>query len=996
MRQRILFFLALLTILCTSVGAQRMVTGTVTGGGDPLIGVSVRTNNSTSGTVTNLDGNYELNIPVGSDSLIFTYIGFTDKSEAINNRSRVDVVLSESSQVLSEVVVIGYGVQRKDDLTGSVSVVTSEELLDVPTQSLGQSLQGKVSGLRIIPTSGTPGADAVFQIRGVGTLNDASPLFVVDGMILNDISFLNPRDVASVSVLKDASATAIYGARGANGVIIVTTRQGADAGAGQITVSAYTGTQEVFNTLDLANATEYATLINQADRNEGRTPRFANPEEFGEGTDWQDEIFRDAHIRNLQIGFAAGDEKSSFNLSANYFDQEGIIEGSAFERFTMRINASRSVKDWLKIGTNLSVVLNSSDNIDSGGILLGAYRSSPTVMARDSTGNFGNTAAVSNTGNPLATIEFANDRSQDYRAVGNAYAEAQLGAGFSVRTSFGLDFLYARNKNFTPVFFVSAEQQNMESTISVFNAYRRNWLWENTLSYNKDFGVHHIDGVVGITSQDNYGEFISGGRRRLNGEDPSFFFLNSGDPLSSTNSSGTFGGDWGLVSYLGRLNYVYDQRYLITVSGRVDGSSRFGTNNRYGFFPSVGLGWNVSREDFWNPDGFINRLKLRASYGQTGNDRIGDFNYTALVVPNINTVFGPDEILLPGATLLDLANPDLRWEETTQIDFGVELGVLADRLQIEADVYRKVTDGVLFRAPIPDYLGANAPFRNIASVLNRGLDLQLSWRDRAGAFNYSFGTNLSFVHNEVLELDGNGNDFFAGGLGIGGQLGTNSRTGLEAGSFWGYEIDGVFQNEAELDQFPTFGNQVPGDLRFRDQNGDGIITADGDRVVLGSAIPNLLLGVNGSLGFKGFDLTFDLTGQFGNEIINAKKMARFGAYNYETSFLDSWTPENPSTTEPRITLAGPNIENLSSRFVEDGSYLRLRNLGLGYTLPAALTKQLKMSSLRIYANGTNLWTSTDYTGYNPEISGSPFASGIDTGTIYPVARTVTFGLDLTF
>jgi len=992
-----MLFLAFFTLLCTGVRAQNTVKGTVTGDGDLLIGVSVRANNSTSGAVTGYEGKYEITLPAGSDSLIFTYIGFTTRSVAISNRNRIDVILSEASEILNEVVVIGYGVQKKDDLTGAVSVVSSKDLVDVPTQSLGQALQGKVSGLQIIPGSGTPGADAIFRIRGVGTLNNADPLFVVDGMILNDISFLNPRDVESVSVLKDASATAIYGARGANGVIIVTTKQGVDAGAGRITLSAYTGSQRVVKTIDVADATGYATLINEADENEGRPPRYADPGQFGKGTNWQEEIFQTAPIQNVQVGFAAGNDVSSFNLSANYFKQEGILRGSGFERFTARINTTRKVKKWLQLGTNLGLILGASDNVNSGGILLNGYRADPITAPRDSLGNFGNTAVRGNTGNPLATIEFNYNKSQDYRAVGNAFASANLGKFFTFRTSFGLDFTYARNRAFTPVFFVSANQQNQESNINIFNAYRRNWLWENTLTYNQSFGKHSVDGLVGVTSQDNFGEFISGGRQRLIGEDPSLFYLNAGDVTTATNGNGTFGGNWGLHSYLGRVNYTYDGRYLLTLSGRVDGSSRFGDNNRYGFFPSVGLGWNVSREAFFPADGVVSRLKLRASWGQTGNDRIGDFGYTPLVSSGVNTVFGPDEVLLPGATLRTLSNPDLKWETTTQADAGVEIGLLDNRLQMEADYYRKVTSGVLFNAPIPDYIGAGAAVRNIAEVLNRGLDLNLEWREVRGRLTYSLGGKLSFVHNEVIKLDGEQNDFFAGGLGIGGQLGTNSRAGFAAGSFWGYELDGVFQNQEEVDRLPTLGTQRHGDLRFRDQNGDGVITPDGDRVVLGSAIPDAILGVNGSVAAGGLDLSVDFTGQFGNEVINAKKMSRFGAYNYETSFQDRWNGEGTSSTEPRITLAGQNIETLSSRFVEDGAYVRLRNLTLGYSIPKAVTDRLRIQSLRVYASGTNLWTSQEYSGYNPEIfNGSVFDNGIDRGNIYPIAKTITFGLDVQF
>lgn len=988
-------WLGILLLCAGALSAQTTVTGTVTDEGIPLIGVSVRALGSTTGTVTDFDGNYTLSVPEGTDSLQFSYTGYTTQRVAIAGRSSIDLSLTQASELLQEVVVIGYGVQRKDDLTGSVGVVESEDLVDIPTQSLGQALQGKVSGLQIIPNSGAPGADAIFRIRGVGTLNNADPLFVVDGMILSDISFLNPQDVESISVLKDASATAIYGARGANGVIIVTTKRGRK-GEGRIDINAYAGTQEVVKTIDVLNANQYATLINEADINDGRQPRFDNPDAFTESTDWQDVIFQTAPIYNANVAFSGGNERSTFNLSGNYFRQEGIIEGSTFDRFTTRINNTRQVKNWLNVGGNLSLVFTTSDNVNGGGVLLNAYRADPITAPIDSNGNFGNTAVIGNTGNPLATIEFNDNTSQGYRAVGNAFADVNLGEYFTFRTNFGLDFNYNRNRNFVPVFEVSANQRNEENDISVNSNYRRNWLWENTISYNRDIGFHHLDGVAGITYQDNFGEFISGTRQRVIGEDPSLYYLNAGDPTTATNGNGVSGGDWGLTSYLGRLNYVFDDRYLLTVSGRLDGSSRFGSNNRYGFFPSVGLGWNISQEDFWNTDGIVSRLKLRASWGQTGNDRIGDFTYTALVNSGQGAVFGTDETLLPGSTLTELANPDLRWEETTQTDVGVELGLFDNKFLLEADFYRKVTDGVLFRAPIPDYIGANAPIRNIAEVLNRGLDLAASWRETRGALSYRIGTNLSLVHNEVLRLDGEMGDFFAGGLGIGGQLGTNSRAGFTAGSFFGYELDGVFQNEEELTQFPTLGNQVPGDLRFRDTNGDGIISAD-DRVVLGSAIPDAILGVNGSIAYRGIELSFDLTGQFGNEIINAKKMARFGAYNYETSFLDRWNGEGTSTTEPRIGLAGQNIETLSSRFVEDGSYIRLRNVTLGYRLPVSVIDRLGMSSLRVYVSGTNLVTSQDYSGYNPEIfNGSVFDNGIDRGTIYPIARTITGGIDIQF
>ncbi len=984
-------------MLLVSLGlsAQVTVDGTVTDGTEPLIGVSVQVPGTTSGTITDIDGRYELTVPEGGDSLAFSYIGFTTQTVAIGGRSTIDIELGESSQVLQEVVVVGYGIQQKDDLTGSVGVVESEQLTDIPTQSLGQSLQGKVSGLQIIPSSGAPGADAIFRIRGVGTLNNADPLFVVDGMILNDISFLNPQDVESVSVLKDASATAIYGSRGANGVIIITTKQG--TGEGQLTLNAYTGTQEVVRQIDVLNASEYATLINEADVNEGRAPRFPNPEQYGEGTNWQDEIFQQAPIYNATLSFQGGNEESSFNLSANYYRQEGIIRGSAYDRFTTRLNNTRQVKDWLTVAGNLNLGYNTSDRINTGSVLATAYRADPISVPRDSAGNFGNASAIGNTGNPVASIFYTNDRAETYRAVGNTYADIRFLDGFTFRTNFGLDFVYDRSRNFVPAFFVSASQQNQENDINVRNAYRRNWLWENTLSYARDFGVHHVDGVLGITYQDNFGEEIGAGRQRVIGDDPSFYYLNSADPTTATNFNGVDGGDWGLTSYLGRVNYTYDGRYLITVSGRADGSSRFGANYKYGFFPSVGVGWNVSREAFWNDGGPISRLKLRASWGQTGNDRIGEYQYVPRVVSNTGAVFGGEPALLVGSTVTSLANPNLRWEETTQADVGMELGLLNNQFLLEVDLYRKFTSGVLFQAPIPDYLGADPAVRNVAEVLNRGLDLGANWRAGGDPFRYNIGVNASFVHNEVIALDGDTENFFGGALGVGGQLGTNSRVGSAVGSFYGYEAIGVFQNEEQLGQFPQLGNQQVGDIIYRDVNGDGNVTAAEDRVVLGSAIPDMTLGVNGSFSYSGLELSFDVTGQFGSEVVNAKQMARFGAYNFEDRWLERFTGEGTSNTIPRVTIAGQNFETLSSLYVEDASYIRLRNVTLGYRFSTDLTDRLRMQSLRVYVNGTNLVTSQDYSGYNPEIyNDSLFNNGIDQGTIYPIARTITAGIDITF
>ncbi|PSR09580.1 MAG: hypothetical protein C7N36_20185, partial [Bacteroidetes bacterium] len=655
------------------------------------------------------------------------------------------------------------------------------------------------------------------------------------------------------------------------------------------------------------------------------------------------------------------------------------------------------VKSWLTVASNVSLGYTTSNNINGGSILLDAYRADPLTPAIDSLGNFGNTANFGSTGNPVATIFYTNNKSQGYRVVGNTYADVSFLKHFTFRTNFGLDYVSNSNKDFVPVFQVSPIQQNQQNRLSVSQAYYRNWLWENTLSYANNWGDHQVDGLAGLTYQDNFGEFLSGSRQNLVGESPDLQYLNAGEQLTSLANNGVNGGDWGLVSYLGRVNYTFASRYLLTLAGRIDGSSRFGANNRYGVFPSVGLGWNISNEPFFQQSDLLSRLKLRFSWGRTGNDRIGDYRYTALVNTGLGAVFGANETLNQGSTLQQLANPDIRWEETTQLDLGLEAGFFDNKLQLEIDAYQRTTAGILFAAEIPDYLGASAPTRNIAEVLNQGIDIKLDWRQKGRVVRYGVGVLGSILHNEVLKVDDLDSDLFGGGLGIGGQLGTNSRAGFPVGAFYGLVVEGVFQNAADLEKYPTLGNQVPGDLRFADLDGDGIITAEGDRTILGSAIPDFILGANAFIEVAGFDLNVDFVGQFGNEVINAKKMSRFGAYNFESSFLDRWTGEGTSNSEPRVTFGGTNIERLSSRFVEDGSYIRLRNLQLGYTLPVAVAQRIYLQSLRVYVSGTNLWTSTDFTGYNPEIyNGSVFDNGIDRGTIYPISKTINVGIDIQF
>ncbi len=972
--------------------------------GNPLIGANLYLPDAGRGAVTDLDGAFTLEVPdIQNDTVQVSYTGYAPQKIAINGRRNMEITLTESAAVLDEVVVVGYGTQRKSDLTGSISSVDAEEIQRIPTANAVQAIQGQVAGVQVTPTSGRPGEGAVVRIRGTGTFNDSSPLYVVDGMLLNDIDYLNPGDIESIEVLKDASATAIYGSRGANGVVIVTTKRGQYNQDAVISFDAYYGWQEVTDKVDVVNGTQYAQLTNEAAINEGGTPPYDNPEVFGEGTDWQDLIFQTAPIQNYQVGFNGGSEKMTYNASFNYFQQDAIIRGSDFERFTVRLNNQYKVKDYLSLGHNIALVYDERTN--GPNLVNNALRSAPIAEPFDSLGNFSpSTAEISSTGNPEASIFYNNDNRFGYRAVGNVYADIQFLRNFTFRSNFGLDLSQRQSKNFTPEFMVSALQMNDVSRLTIGETRSQDWLWENTLNYNLDLGNHRIDALAGITAQEFDFEFLNGGRTDFLGEDETFFYLNAGDETTASNSNNA--DTWSLVSYLFRVNYTAFDRYLLTVSFRADGSSKFGENNRFGYFPSVALGWNVTNEPFMQTQDWITRLKVRGSWGLVGNEKIGTFAYSPLVTSNLNVIFGDNENLgnvQNGAAVLNLANPDLRWEETEQANIGVELGFLNNRLTAEIDYYTRTTNDILAAIPIPFYIGSEAnPIVNAATMRNRGFDFNLGWQDNIGDFSYNVSVVGSTVDNEVLDLGGGRTEIFSGGV-QGGFLATRTVVGQPIGSFYGWQVEGVYQNEQELEDFPTRGTEGgPGDLRFADLNGrdaegnltgepDGIID-DADRTFLGSPIPDFIYGFSFGARYKGFDLAVDFNGQAGNEVYNEKKAFRFGNYNFETSFLDRWTGEGTSDFEPRVTNAGHNYIP-SDRFIEDGSFLRLRNVTLGYTLPDALLERVNIRNFRVFVSGTNLITWTDYTGFQPEIaSENPFDTGFDFG-VFPIARTYTVGIN---
>ncbi len=982
--------LMILGFVTNQVTAQKIIGKITNQQGEPLTGVNVLVKNTGEGTVTDFDGNYNFILPENADTLIFSYTGYKPQEVPIAGQSIIDITLLEDIKVLDEIVVVGYGKLKKSDLTGSITKIKGEDIDKTPTHTAINALQGKVAGVQIVQSSGEPGAGAVVRIRGVGTLNNSSPVYVVDGLFLDDINHINPADIESIEVLKDASAQAIYGSRGANGVVIISTKKGV-SGKAKIQFDSYYGWQQVLNPIELSNAREYATLVNEVF---GNNVFFPNPDTLGEGTVWWDEIFQKGKIRDHQLAISGGTDKVNYYVSGGWFNQEGILNKSLYDRLSFRVNNSYKVTNRLTLGHNIS--FQKTDEIFSdNGAINSAYTNDPTMPARDSLGEYTFSTVSANVANPVAAIFYTDRNRKENRLSGNAYAELQLIEGLSFKSSYGFNLRNDQSKSFTPQFFVSATQKSEQSVISVSRLQEEEWVWENTLAYNKEWTDHRLNVVAGITAQEFVAEWLGGAREDLIAEGDDFEFLDAGNNATATNFNG--GTSRALYSYLFRANYVLKNKYLFTATFRRDGSSRFGKLNRFGNFPALAVGWRASEEAFLKDLDIISNLKFRGSWGIIGNEKAFSANPAIpIITGNRNAVFGAQESLQAGAIATQLANPALRWEETRQMNIGFELNLWEDRFSLEADWYKRNTKDILINVEIPQFVGADAPIVNAASVVNKGIDLALSYRNRIGAFSYGIQLNGSTVNNEVLSL-GQGKENILGGNFHGGILVTRTEIGQPIGAFYGYEVDGIFQNQEEIDAGATLGQEKPGDFKFKDQNGDGIITPEDDRVFIGSPIPDFIYGGGISLSYKGVDLAIDFQGQSGNEIFNAKRGIRFGLWNWEKQVFDNrWNGEGTSNTDPRVTFGGGHNNEASDYFIEDGSYFKLKNIQFGYKLPKAWTNKMKLEQFRIYFNASNAAIYTNYTGFGPEIvDGSVVNTGIDRG-VYPIPAIYTFGFNTIF
>jgi TonB-linked SusC/RagA family outer membrane protein len=732
-------------------------------------------------------------------------------------------------------------------------------------------------------------------------------------------------------------------------------------------------------------------LANELAANTGAAPYFPSTTGLGEGVDWQDEIFESAPIMSHQVAAAGGTNRMTYYFSGNYFRQQGVLPKSDFNRLTLRTNNDYQLTNTFTLGHNINFSHTSGQR--PPGVLTVLYRADPTIAPRNPDGTFANANLRSSAGNPAATVFYTRNEEAGRRLVGNVYGDWNFLRNFALRSSFGFDDNNSEYRNFVPVFVVSPTQQNTDSDLTVTNYNTRSWLWENTVNWNWSAEGHRVNALAGITAQAFYSDSIGGTRTNVVGEDPNLWYLEAGDAEGQTNYNR--GEDWRMLSYLFRTNYSLLDRYLLTASLRVDGSSRFGADNRYGWFPSVALGWNMHEEPFFPEIDAVDALKLRLSWGQIGNDKIGAYPGIPVVTGNLNAVFGPSEELAFGASPVELANPDVKWETTTSWNVGVDGTFSRGRFLATFDYYNRLTDGILVRVPIPRYVGVTTePFVNAAEVENSGFEGSLTWTETRGDFSYELNVNGSTLNNEVKSLGGGREQILGGGLGNEISFTTRTVVGRPIGSFWGYRVEGVYQSAAEIASSPTRAGAQPGDLKYADTNGDNVVN-DADKTWIGSPIPDFIYGLGGRISWKSFDVSANFSGQSGNEVFNGKKAVRFGVENFETSFLNRWNGPGTSNSEPRVTNAGQNYQ-ASTRFIEDGSFFKLNSAQLGYRLPTPLARRLSLENARIYVNGTNLFNSTDYSGYTPELTVSDvIRTGIDLG-VFPPARTITLGLDVTF
>ncbi len=1032
MKKILFYFLILFAGIAIPVSLQgQTLRGVVTDQqtGETLPGANIIVEGTNQGTMTDANGEYSLGLPAGSHEISFRYISYATQTITITIQEGEtltrDVGLDPDVRTFEEIVVVGYGSQKKKVVTGAIASIDAEQISSTPVLRIEQALQGRTAGVMITNLSGQPGEAPTVRIRGAGTTGDSEPLYIVDGMAVGGIDYLNPGDIESIDVLKDAASAAIYGARAANGVVLITTKSGTE-GAMNVTYSGYQGIQNAVRTIEMLNAEQYRSLMNEGARNAGLSEPFDLNEVPQHNTNWQDALFQtNAPMANHEVAVNGGNEKSTYASSISYFSQQGIIGGdkSHFERITGRLNTRHEVTSFFRFGNNLAYTQISRRGIDSNQAFNSVYNSAlnldpltplyeqdEAILAQEPyatepvlSNDAGQIYGISNyvgaeIVNPLALMEIQTGKTRVDKVVGNVFGEVEVIEGLIYNSSLGVDLAYVLNDSYRPFFYLNSAQNNTDQT-SVNKVIDRyfTWQWENTLSYTRQFDDHNFSALVGTTARKADFENLSGFNADVPINDPDHVYLDMATDTAWTAYGGA--NQATLFSTFGRILYDYQSRYSLNATIRRDGSSRFGANYKYGIFPSLGLSWVISEEGFFPDLGAINIVKLRASWGVNGNQNIGNYQFISTMDKSRGYIFGSGRAF--GASPSYIENADLRWEESEQIDIALDFGAFDNRLTTTIDFYEKTTKGLLERVRIPAHVGNDPPLANVGSVRNRGVEMSVNWRNYTPTFKYSFGVNAAYNENEMTHI-GNEEGVLPGATWAVAGMVTRAEVGLPIGYFWGYQTDGIFQNQGEVARHinsskePLQPKAKVGDVRFVDLNGDGVIN-DLDRTIIGNPTPDWTFGVSANFEYAQFDMSFLVIGTYGNDIFNGMQRQDLRYTNRTTEILDRWTGEGTSNTTPRYTwIDANNNYRISDLYVEDGSFLRLKNIQIGYTLPPGFLRRIRSTSWRFFISAENLVTLTGYTGADPEIGAmSSFDIGIDRG-VYPQARTFRLGTSISF
>lgn len=959
--------------------------------GETVIGASVMEKGTTNGTITGIDGDFSLNMsPNGT--LVVSFVGYKTQEVQVKGQKQLQVVLSEDAEMLDEVVVIGYGTMKKSDLTGAVSSIGNKDIKDSPVSNLGQAIQGKISGVQIVD-AGKPGDNVSIKIRGLGSINNCDPLVVIDGVPTDlGLSSLNMADVERLDVLKDASATAIYGSRGANGVVMITTKRGTE-GKGKLAVSANYSFQNATNVPSLLNAAQYAELSNDMMVNSGRNPNpeWANPSELGAGTDWMDELLRTGVMQNYTVSYSGGNEKSHYYVSGGFLDQSGIVKSVNYRRFTFQSNSDAQVLKWLKFSNNITF---SADTKKSGSYNIGdALKALPIYPVKNEDGSWsgpdGNSEWYGSTRNPIGPTELNKSQTDGYNFLANLTAELTFTKWLKFKSTFGYDAKFWFIDNFTPKYnwkpTPTEETSRYKSDNKSFT-----YLWDNYFLFDHTFAEKHRVGLMaGMSAQWNTNDY-------LNAQKNVFMFdnvheMDNGEEMYAIGGNET---EWALLSYMARVNYSYEDRYLLTATIRRDGSSRFGKKHRWGTFPSVSVAWRASQEKWFPKNDYINDLKVRAGYGVTGSQAsVGNYSYLA----SYNTSVYPFGISSGNQTALvssTLANPYIHWEEVAQTNIGFDASLFNSRVMFSFDAYLKETRDMLVKASIPITSGfedTTTTYTNAGKVRNQGIEMSLHTINLTSELGWETNLTATYNKNKIKDLNSDVPYYINQ---INNSYVTMLAKDYPINVFYGYVTDGIFQNQSEVNTHAVQPGAEPGDIRFRDLNNDGVIN-DSDRTVIGNPNPSWLFSMNNSLSYKGFELSVFLQGIAGNKIYNANNIDNTGmaaAYNQTTDVLKRWQGEGTSNSMPRAVFGDPNQNTrVSDRFVENGSYLRLKNITLSYTFPKQWLQKAQIENARLSLSCENVATITGYSGFDPEVG----INGIDQNR-YPISRTFSLGLNFNF